>query len=206
MQYTEKEFNRCLVNPMRKQLLHKDTKLESIWKGADDEDGLFDDDVTREKICRYIVCMYDPESPLLKESVFAQRKADAAVISGYDLDADAKFLEEHVYSCSNEYVLTVLVNYQRLSNNRLMASINADEQTYWEFVKRLMEPITKGEKDRDMMSALDIKTKLSEAKEVINKRLTENWKKLFAGDEDAVKEVVRKRRLYTPEEDAGIYI
>ena len=49
MQYTEKEFNRCLVNPMRRQLLHKDTKLESIWKGAEDEDGLFEDDVTREK-------------------------------------------------------------------------------------------------------------------------------------------------------------
>lgn len=203
MNYNEREFNRCLLNPMRKAQLHEDAKLQSIWSGAEDEEGLFIEKVAREKICRYIVCMYDPESPLLKESVFAQRKADAALIAGYDLEKDAKFLEEHVYSCSNEYVLTVLVNYQRLSNNRLMASINADEQTYWEFVKRLMEPITKSEKDKDMMSALDIKTKLSEAKEVINKRLTENWKKLFAGDEDAVKEVV-KRNVFRPEHQAGI--
>jgi hypothetical protein len=202
MSYTEKDFRRCLLNPFSKDKLINHNSLELVWKVEMEEDDIWTD-VSRETLIRYIIALYDPESPLLKEPSLEQRKTDAALIAGYKLDKDNVFLENELYSCKNNYAVHVIARYMQLRKSRQFAGLMADEQTYWEFIRRLLEPISKDGKDRDIMSALDIKTKLSSAKEELDARLTANWKKFFADDEDVVKSATMLN-IFTPETMAGI--
>lgn len=204
--HTDKDFKRCLFNPLGKSKLATEPRLQALFPlmDEDNEDAVvFTAEVPREKLLKYILCMYDPESPLLKEPSLEIRKIQAAQIAGYDLEGDSDWLEKEVFSCKNAVVITVLVRYLMLRKSREFAGIMADEQTYWEFVKRLMEPIGKADKERDEIASLDIKTKLSEAKEVLNQRLTNNWKKFFNDDDAAAKQATQVN-VWTPEAAAGI--
>lgn len=206
MSYDAKDFKRCLLNPLQSGNISTDKRLAMIWPTENSNIEGFDewDDVSREKLTRYVICLYDPESPLLKdEPNLNQRKVEAAIIAGFNLEAQEEWLEKELYTCKNEYVVYVIAKYLQLRKSREFAGLMADEQTYWEFIHRLMEPITKADKDRDLMSALDIKTKLSAAKEEINARLMANWKRFFADDEDALKQV-SKANIWSPEAMAGV--
>lgn len=205
--YKEQDFKRCLYNPLSKSKLAAEQRLQALFPVINEEEDaavLFLDEVPRETLLRYIVCLYDPESPLLKEPSLAIRKTEAARIAGYDLEAYEQWLEDELYSCKNPVVLHVIAKYLEMRRSREFAGLMADEQTYWEFTKRLMEPISKGEKETDIMRALDIKTKLSEAKEIINARLTTNWNKFFAGDDEAIQQATTIS-IWTPEAAAGVF-
>lgn len=205
MSYHEKEFKRCLFNPISGKNIAKEPVLRFIWenKDAGEDWGEDFDDVSRETLARYILCLYDPESPLMKEPSLEQRKTDAALTAGFKLDKEQDFLDNELYNCKNEFVVHAIAKFMQIRKSREFAGLMADEQTYWEFIRRLLEPITKGDKDADLMRALDIKTKLSEAKEQINTRLTANWKKFFSEDDDMVKSAITQN-VFTAEAMAGI--
>lgn len=206
MRYELKDFKRCLLNPLDKGNIQEDKRLSLIWPNENSEIESADewDNVSRETLIRYIICLYDPESPLLRdEPNLNQRKIEAAMVAGYNIEKQQDWLEKEIYPCRNEYVVYVIARYLQLRKSREFAGLMADEQTYWEFIHRLMEPVTKADKDRDLMSALDIKTKLSAAKEEINARLMANWKKFFNDDEDAMRQV-SKINIWSPESMAGV--
>lgn len=202
MAYEDKDFKKCLFNPLKDKDISQKHILDGLWDRDVDEKVLARwDKENTERLVKYIIALYDPESPLLKEPSLDTRRTEAALIAGFKLD-DA-FLEDEIYTCKDEFAVHAIAKYLQLRKSREFAGLIADEQTYWEFIKRLLEPISRADKDKDMISALDIKTKLSAAKEEINARLTANWKKFFADDDDLMKQATN-RNVFTPEAYAGV--
>jgi hypothetical protein len=79
--------------------------------------------------------------------------------------------------------------------------ICANEQTFFEYSKRMMKPVEEaGAKEKDLMSAIAIKSKLSEDMDAINNRLDSYYDKLY-GDAD-LKNKVQKVRI-SPESMSG---
>ena len=79
--------------------------------------------------------------------------------------------------------------------------IVSNEQTFYEYQQRLLEPVD-AEKDKDLLQALQIKSKLMEDCNNINERLDGYYRKLFGEDENVSRSVVKRKRL-TPEQIAA---
>lgn len=200
--FTEKEFTKCFYNPMAKDIFSTYPRLnELLPKEVDEEDKLF---AEKERLVRYILALYDPQSPIVKEYPdLTSRKLAAADIAGYHAVKEQELLDI-IFACDSEYMVSIIVSFLRnIVQSRLWASIQADEQTFWEFISRMLLPIAKDNKDKDMVSAVAMKTKLSEDKEGIAVQLEKNWQKFFA-DDDGLKKKIEKRNNWSPESMAGV--
>jgi hypothetical protein len=196
--YTKDDFKKCFFNPLNKDLMENERVLHLI---PDDIDDLLTDDA--ERVVRYVMALYDPKSPLVRDYPdLNTRKVAAAGIAGYDLDKDSDNVDLLI-SCDSEFLVEVIVRFLRtVVKSRIWAALVADEQTFWEFVIRLMLPITRGDKDRDLVAAAQLKTKLSEDKENINERLDRNWSRFLGDDEMLIKKL--EASDYSPEGYAGV--
>lgn len=198
--YVEKQFDKCFFNPLEKNLLKAYPRLqELIPKEYTEEDKLASEG---EKLLRYIIALYDPKSPIVRDNPdLAQRKIEAAQLAGYDLKKDDEKLEI-LYACDSDYMVAIIVNYLRnIVKSRVWASIQADEQVFWEFIGRLYKPISE-ESDKDDINAGEKKIKLSQGKETISVQIDSNWSK-FLGDDEELKKKVKKQD-FSPEAMAGI--
>lgn len=200
--FTEKDFSKCFYNPMAKNIFSAYPRLNELApKEVDEEDKLFSE---KERLVRYILALYDPQSPIIKEYPdLTSRKMAAADVAGYHAVKEQELLDV-IFACDSEYMVNIVVSFLRnIVQSRLWASIQADEQTFWEFISRMMLPIAKDNKDKDMVSAVAMKTKLSEDKEGIAVQLEKNWQKFFSDDE-GLKKKVEKRNNWSPESMAGV--
>jgi hypothetical protein len=200
MSYGKQHFDKCFFNPLEKDLLKAYPRLrELIPEEKNENDKLaYDDD----RLLRYILALYDPKSPVVKDNPdFTQRKIEAAIVAGYNLQKDDEKLEI-IYSCDSDYMVAIIVNFLRnVVRSRLWASIQADEQVFWEFIARLHKPISE-ESDKDDINAGEKKIKLSQGKEVISTQIDANLSKFLGDDEDLKKKV--KKQDFSPEAMAGI--
>jgi hypothetical protein len=200
--FEEKDFKRCFYNPMVKNLFGTYPRLSDlIPKEIDEDDPLA---AEKDRLVRYILALYDPQSPIIKEYPdLTSRKRAAAEIAGYNAEKERELLDI-VFACDSEYMVNVIVAFlKNIVQSRLWASIQADEQTFWEFVGRMMLPIAKDNKDKDMVSAVAMKTKLSEDKESISTQLEKNLQRFFS-DDDNLKKKVEKKNNWSPESMAGV--
>lgn len=203
MNYTEKDFANCLFNPLKKDLFKTYPRLTEMIKPFEEEatDRMIED---HEMKVRYILALYDPRSPLLKTFPdWLPRKTEASKIAGFDLSKHKKLLEE-MYKCEDEFILFAIhVFLRKFVNDRLWGKIVANEETFWEYQSRLMTPISKAEKDKDDMSAIIVKTKLSGDLDVIGSRVDAYKKEFYVGDE-ALEEAVEKSFRFSPESIADV--
>lgn len=191
------------MNALEKNLFEEYPRLLEMLP-RDSSDRTFTSDRDEEKMIRYVLALYDPKSPLVKDYPdLNTRKTAAAEVAGYDLEED-KDVIDRLFRCDSEYLVEFIVTYLRqIVQSRSWASITADEQTYWEFVSRMLLPINRTNKDKDDVSAVALKTKLGEDKENIAERLDRNWNK-FLGDDEELKRKVQKAKGWSPEEQAGV--
>lgn len=198
--YTDKQFDKCFFNPLEKNLLNTYPRLQELIPLEYEED----DPLTGEgeKLLRYILALYDPKSPVVKDNPdLTQRKIEAAKLAGYNIVKDEKKLET-IYACDSDYMVSIIVLFLRtIVKSRVWASIQADEQVFWEFIARLYKPISE-ESDKDDINAGEKKIKLSQGKETISVQIESNWGKLLGDDDDLKKKV--KKQDFSPEAMAGV--
>src|SRR5688572_27454825 len=180
--YTKDDFKKCFFNPMDKNLMDYPKVQQLI------PDHLHDELSEDERVIRYVLALYDPKSPLVRDYPdLNTRKIAAATIAGFDITADEECTNK-LFSCNSEFLVEMIINFLRtVVKSRTWAALQADEQTFWEFIIRLMLPITRGDKDKDLVGAVSVKTKLSEDKENINDRLDRNWSRFLGDDELLIK-------------------
>jgi hypothetical protein len=160
-----------------------------------------------DKMLRYALLMYDMNSPLrAMYPDLAKRKEWAASIAGYDLDKDpvqelftlsitvSKDGEDEVEP--NEKLLQIITKYIVYQNNRLWTLIVTNEQTFYEYHKRVITEI----KD-DGLNTVTLKTKLLEAMDDINGRLEVYYRGL-TGEDPELEQAITKRRRLTAESQA----
>jgi hypothetical protein len=193
MTYTDKDFSRCVFNPMGKKSL-KETDLSSILKDFPNEEK-----GKEEGLLRYIVSMYDSWSPLVKnEPDLEKRKIVAAKIAGLD---GGQFTDD-LFSNRLDYAIRAINEYIRsYGQNRLWAMIISETERFWEYNYRLMKPV-EGERDREILASLDVKTKLAEELDKMNDRLDSYYKRLY-GEDDGLMDASRAKK-WTPEFIANV--
>lgn len=191
--YTEKHFLSCPFNPLDKSLFVTYPKLKGLIYGRDAK--TIDE---WEKLMRYIIALYDPGSPLIKDNNdLTVRKQAAAEVAGFDIVLENDYLLK-IYTCDDDDFTEVTVLYLKLyGNSRLWTMIQANLQTFWEYSLRLMTPISRAEKDKDLVSAVSMKSKMSEDLETINDRIERCLKKFYNGDIE-LEEKAKIKRI-TPE-------
>lgn len=141
---------------------------------------------------RYIIMMYDPNSPLRKNyPELDLRKRVASQESGYDLqlqDGEKSELER-------EPLTLAIVTYLRMVNNRIWTQICSVEEAIWEYNRRILEPIKANaeDKDKDELSAVNMKSKMIQDLDLFEKRLQELERLFYV--EDEITEVIKKKRF-----------
>lgn len=179
-------------NPVvKKNLTVVYPKLKDILGNGDD------------KMIRYILLMYDQNSPLRHHypDLF-KRKQFAADLAGYDLDKeDVVAVYEFRVKVDDGYepyeeLINLTMKYLKYQNNMVWQMIVSNEQAFSEYSRRVMMPVD-GAKDKDILQAVEIKTKIMQSMDDIYQRLQKYNRELTGGDEKLEDVVVRKR--LTPE-------
>jgi len=195
----EREYNRMEFNPVVKK------PLTSVYPKLKEVVGSVDD-----KQIRYILLMYDQNSPLRNHypDLF-KRKEFAASIAGYDLMKDdvttlfefRQKNEEDEYE-PNEELLGVIMKYLKYQNNWVWSMIVSNEQAFYEYNMRVMMPV-EGNKDKDILQAINIKTQIMTSQDEIYQRLQKYYKDLSGGDVQLEDAIVKRKRV-RPEDIANV--
>lgn len=164
--------------------------LKSWWK-TDRKD--------KDKVIRYIVLMYDKNSPLTKRfSNLENRKREAASLAGFNPeDPSLKAYKEFQDQEFADMVVEFLIH----QNNYTWTMLVSNEQTFYEFQKTLLQESSMIRNDKDKISAIASKSKLMEESDKIVERINSYYRQIFT--EDKVIETAR-RVASSPEEIAKL--
>ena len=187
--FNKDDFNKMFFNPygVKGSLLKKYPKLKMFqsFLSADN------------KLIKYVLLMYDANSPMKEQFPDLNiRKEQAALLCGYDLVKDESLLST-IFFFENDKVTKMVDEFLRKQNNRVWSMIVSNEQTFFEYQTKLLRPVD-GDKDKDILQALQIKSKIMDDLNNINERLESYYMKLYGDDQDLLKTIKADKRL-TPE-------
>jgi len=188
-------------------------KMVSIYPDLKSVFGENPDD----KAIRYIILMYDQKSPLRSSHPGPDsRRMAAAMAAGYDTsDEDlmeqlATFTQKEVregksgsgvgVSVPWTEMLDMVSNYLRFRSSRLWTLIVSNEQSFYEYQRKVMTEVTM-EVDKDALAAVNVKTKLLESMDEMHRRLDKYYSDLTGGDK-SLEDSLIKKRASTPESQA----
>lgn len=183
-----------MFNPLEKDLYGRYPQLRELRPSCDNAD----------KVLKYILMMYDPHSPLVKDiRDLEMRKQTAAQLVGFDIMLDDEFLDELFNYKNAEIVNKIDAFLKEYIEVRLWSMIVSNEETFYEYAGRMRQPIKIGLKgDKDELGAVAIKSKLSADMDEINDRLDKYYDKLYADPE--LKEVKMKPKITPESMGAGV--
>lgn len=193
------EFLKVEFNPTVKK------NLTTVYPKLKDIVGVVDD-----KQLRYVILMYDINSPLRHHYPdLVKRKKFAADMAGYDLNKDdvTTLFEFKIKNDQDEYVpnedmLKLIMKYLKYQNNWVWSMIVSNEQAFYEYNMRVMMPVD-GARDKDILQAINIKTQIMTSQDEIYQRLQKYYRDLSGGDTQ-LEEVITKRKRLRPEEIANV--
>jgi hypothetical protein len=185
----EKEYKKMEFNPVVKDSLTvRYPKLKEIIGQCDD------------KLIRYVILMYDQTSPLRQHyPELGKRKEFAASIAGYDLMKDdvTTLFDFKINDEPYEELLDIIMKYLKYQNNWVWSMIVSNSEAFYEYNRRVMMPV-EGNKDKDILQAINIKTQIMESQDQIYQRLQRYYRELSGGDEN-LEESLKLRKRITPE-------
>lgn len=187
--FNKEDFDKMIFNPFKvKRPLKKVFPKMKMFKSFE----LADD-----QMIAYVLYMYDQNTPLKEQFPDLKiRKEQAANLSGYSLSKDDKFLHDLFFFVS-ERLVQMVDEFLRKQNNRIWSMIVSNEQTFFEYQTKLLSPV-EGDRDKDILQALQIKSKIMDDLNTINDRLDSYYMKLYGEDQELLKVIKADKRL-TPE-------
>lgn len=127
-----KSFEKCLFNPLEKDIFKKYPDLSVLRPDCENSD----------KVLLYILFLYDPKSPLIPDNRnITARKQEAARLAGFNLEKDTEFLDDLFTFANEEAVNTACLFLRNFVNQMLWSTIVVHEQMYYEYHARLMASI-----------------------------------------------------------------
>jgi len=193
--FKQSEFSKCLFNPFVQNLFEEYPNL-SIFKSISPK--------IDNRVMKYIIVLYDYNSPIVKKFRDLKiRKQQAAEFAGFDL---MKENMDAIFNLTEDWILEAVDLFlKKFIHNRTWYMICSNESVFWEYGKRMLQPIGNtdegGKKlsEKDLIAAMQSKTKLSEDMASIDERLDAAYKKLY-GDENINKFL---QKATTPENIAN---
>lgn len=140
-----------------------------------------------EKSLAFIAYMYDPGTPLRGRFPEMEQRVSAA--------AELSEMEDLGQMWSEDWV-TAVVEFLRAANNRLWTMIISNEETFYEYARRALSPVSTSDdvSDKDILQAATIKSKLLGDMNEIDDRLTGYYRRL-TGEDNKLIDAIRVRRL-----------
>ena len=165
-------------------------KLAEVFKTNDD------------RIVMYVVAMYDQQSPLRESFPDLEKRKDEAIrLSGFDRANTDVINSVKTLTVTSEdgmapfdELLDAISAYLIFQSNRLWTLIVTNEQSFYEYQRRIMAEIG-GDADKDALSAVTLKTKLLEAMDDIHKRLERYYNELTGGDNNLAESISKRKRI-----------
>jgi|TARA_R110002049_G_scaffold3993_6_gene28987 hypothetical protein len=187
--FNTEDFRKMIFNPFKvKGSLHKKypkMKMFSSFQSADD------------KMIAYVLYVYDQNTPMKEQFPDLKiRKEQSAILAGFDLVKDNEKLHDMFFFLSDQ-LKDMVDEFLRKQNNRIWSMIVSNEQTFFEYQKKLLSPV-EGDRDKDILQALQIKSKIMDDLNTINDRLDAYYQKLYGEDQELLKTIKADKRL-TPE-------
>lgn len=140
--------------------------------------------VDLEKIIKYIIYMYDLNSPM--RELFPDmsiRKTECAILSGYDIEKDEKRLSK-IFNLEDRDIVEMIFNYLKFQNHKTWAMLTTNEEVLWQYQQELLSPITDFRQDKEKLQALEIKSKLMNESDSIINRIKSYEDKIFGDDKE----------------------
>lgn len=122
MKFEKKDFEKLLFNvyslPPKTRITEHFTKLAYY-----DEFNIAFKDLDKDVVIRYIIYVYDKNSPFLRIDNLAKRKREAALLAGFTPKKDGTFDDEirNVLHCRNRDVNKMIVRFCRMCKDPLYA-------------------------------------------------------------------------------------
>lgn len=187
--FNKEDFDKMIFNPFGiKRPLKKAFPKIKMFKSFE---------VADDKMIAYVLYMYDQNSPLKEQFPDLKiRKEQAAILCGYKLGNDSELLQDLFFFASSKLV-EMVDEFLRKQNNRIWSMIVSNEQTFFEYQTKLLSPV-EGDRDKDILQALQIKSKIMDDLNTINDRLDSYYMKLYGEDQELLKVIKADKRL-TPE-------
>jgi len=155
-----------------------------------------------DKILRYIIMVYDPESPVYKnENEINIRRGIAAELCCLEMEKEELenvFKHQHGIVTVDEetglpavdmYMPQIITQYlKRFSRSKEHAAIVATDFVYWESVLKMLEPIT-GKNSKEELESVQKKKIISDQIPVYLQTIKSYLLDFYGGDEELVEEV-----------------
>lgn len=177
--YKEAEFNKCLFSPCVDDVFKEYPQLNKI-KSIDSR--------IDNKLMKYIICVYDYRSPVVVHNRELKiRKQVAAEFCGYDMQKDKLSI---IFNIEEDYILQAIdVFLKSFIHSRVWYMITCNENIFWEYGQRMLKPVGINDEDsgkkmseKDIIAAMQAKTKLSEDMAAIDERLDAAYKRLYGNE------------------------
>lgn len=163
----------------------------------------WENDPNLDKIIRYIIIAYDPESPVCKtENEFNVRRAEAVRLADFDEGPDFHLLlykHEYVYmGIENmggfeeqkqfQYLPQLITGYlKRFARSKEHAAILATEFAYWESIMKMFDPIS-GKNSKEELESVQKKNIIVESIPKYLESIRSFYRDFYSGDIDLADE------------------
>lgn len=159
--------------------------------------GSMEGGLNRNLFIRYLVVLYSHDSYLNKNPhmEIEERMRIAADFAGFERDEAGNFdpdVDYCLFDLQDERIIQIIFDFLLYQNKHVWTEIVTVEHEIQEFQRKRMTPVV-GDKDKDILSALNIKNALLEGTSKRVKYLKELYTE-FYGEHQHVKKAVEQQR------------
>lgn len=147
---------------------------------------------------RYVMMMYSQDSPMIRRHPdLDERKRECMYLAGYHITDDEGDASDLLDISRNEMVLDFILAYLHRQSNHLFQMLVSTEEAFQEYQRMILMKVSTDGKDKDVLAATTIKTKLMEDCHHMASRIDDYYGKLYGAE---VATAVRERGRIRPED------
>lgn len=184
--YSKEDFDKCSFNPMiESSMLKAYPKLAEIIQ----MEWMTDNHL--EKVIKYVIMVFDPNSPLMSISNLVERKESACELCGIDRiskEVKKNILDNSYGKILPDLIIKYLVNFPRSRDWAILCVI---ENKFWETVSILMRPLEDVAEKKDLLKSSDTKTDIIKNLKADQSDIEHYYHLIFGDDEEIEKAVKR---------------
>jgi len=183
--YEANRFDDCLINPfndMDTPIAEQFPKYKKHFTGSKIVQGMSID-----TLIRYIVCVYDPNSPFRIDYLgIEERKVKAGEALGLPQTKDGeRFLPQilSLFQCKNIEATRMILRYVRLLHNPIYAQLVSFQEAFYDLLLRIASNTSKDKKNTEEdIKASTAKAELTKKVEELGTRIHAHQITLLADD------------------------
>lgn len=185
-------FDRLIFNPIDisdEELIAQVGENERLYRALGGDEGFLGPDARHRDISykakqmRYVLVLYDKESPLwMTHPDIVSRKKQAALLAGYDIIKEENTLQQ-MYDLKDLFLAKSTSAFIRYQHSDKLSVLISNEQVLYEMQSRLMGSLTDFKDDKQMIDHYKTKAQLLEEQDKILNLIEKYKQEIWRGDD-----------------------